>query len=151
MNSIVPVQPLNIVILIADNFIDNYVHRKLLESINVAKKYMEFSNPFEAINYLKIVQGLHDKSGSNSIDLIVLDENISKMDTREFIESYSIICTDLDCYSKIIILTDAPTKKVADQFNSGRSVIGCIQKPLDDNKMIDCLKASGLFPELQIG
>lgn len=145
MNGIISVQPFNVVILIADNFIDNYVHRKLLENISFAKKYMEFSNPVEAINYLQIVQGLHDKSGNNSVDLIILDENISKMDTWEFIENYSSICADEDCYSKIIVLTDTTTKEM-EQFNSEKSVIGCIQKPLNHTKMINCLKSSGLFP-----
>ncbi|MBA3706884.1 MAG: hypothetical protein H0W84_13585, partial [Bacteroidetes bacterium] len=110
--------PLKIVLLIGSDFINNYAHRRLLDSMKIANKFMEFNSPVEAINYLKVVHELYDKSGNNSIDLIVLDTEASKIDVWEFLDQFKIICTDLQPQPKIIITTEALDKKQLERFNS---------------------------------
>lgn len=144
MGTSILINPLNIVLLIADNFIDNYVHRKLLDSLGVAKKYMEFSDPLEAIGYLKLVHNLYDKSGENSIDLIIFDMNVSNMEATEFIKQVEIAC-DIEI-PKLILISEAFYHDEVKQLKSNDLVNGFIQKPLDHNKIVDCFKAIPSFP-----
>jgi len=105
---------------------------------------MEFSDPAEAINYLKIVHDLYDKSGENSIDLLIFDMNISKMDPKEFLHQVETVCNH-QLKTKIIFITDLFNEKELQQIRSEELVSGIIQKPLDSLKIIDCFKTIPSF------
>ncbi len=145
MNTPTLIKPLKTIILIDDNFIDNYVHHKLLESMNIANKYMEFTDPLGAINYLKIVNGLFDKTGENSIDLIILDANISKMNIWEFIELFRSLCIGYEMHTKIIIVSDTLIERDNEQRNSEKLVSGFIRKPLTRDNILNCFKSISAF------
>lgn len=140
MNNSILLTPLKIVLLIGTDFIENFVHRRLLESMNIADKFIEFNTPVEAINYLKVVHDLYDKSGDNSIDLIVLDAEISQLDVWEFLEQFKIICADYQSRPKIIIVSETLNQKQVEGFESGKLVSGIIYKPLDPQKILTCFK-----------
>jgi len=144
MGKSILIKPLNIIILISDNFIDNYMHRRLFESLDIGRKYMEFSTPVEAINYLKLVNDLYDKSGDNSIDLIVFDMNSSKMGVSEFIKQAEITC-DLQSKTKLIIISEVFNADESKQLSSNDLVSGVILKPIDYNKIIECFKTIPAF------
>ncbi|MGQ0827513.1 MAG: response regulator [Bacteroidota bacterium] len=141
------INPLNVVILIADNYIDNYMHRKLLDTMGIAKKYMEFSSPAEAIGYLKIVHDLFDKSGKNSIDLIVFDMNSSRMSADEFLNQMKTVCNN-EIKIQVILISEFLNDSEIKQIQSEGSVSGVIQKPLDSTKIIECFKSIPAFKQI---
>lgn len=67
-------------LLIDDNYIDNFVTRKLLENSKFAKNIIVCQSPSEAIEILR--------DGSVEPDVIFLDIRMPLMDGFEFLEEY---------------------------------------------------------------
>jgi CheY-like chemotaxis protein len=67
-------------LLIDDNYIDNFVTRKLLENSKFAEKIVVCQSPSEAIEILR--------DGSVKPDVIFLDIRMPLMDGFEFLEEY---------------------------------------------------------------
>ena len=136
---------LKTIILVGENFIDNYMHHKLLESMNIANKILEFSNPPEVIDYLKIMHELNDVEIKTSTDLIIFDTN-SKMDVWGFIECLKGIYSNHKHYTKIIIVSKTLNKKEIERLKSEQLVAGFINSSLNRDTILNCFKS---IPELR--
>ena len=132
------------IILVGDNFVDNDVHRRLLESMNIADKFMVFSNALEAINHLTLISKI-ENTDKTEIELIILELSIPVMDAWYFIELFKIVCTVSHPNAKIIIISDIFTEMDIERMRSEPLVSCFIKKPLTSNKIIDCLKNSLAF------
>lgn len=131
----------NNVILIDDNFIDNFVHKKLLGSIKIANQFHEFTKPTDAINYLKLFKGFSDESHKNFVDLIFLDLNMPIMDGFKFLEEFKIMCNHIKPKTTIIVLSSSINKEDRERVKNEVFVGGYIQKPLTLEKLTECLQA----------
>src|SRR3989344_5673042 len=130
----------NNVMLVDDNFIDNFVHKKLLGSIKIANQFHEFTKPEEAINYLKLFNGFLDQSHNNFVDLIFLDLNMPVMDGWQFLEKIKTICNNVKPKTTIIVLSSSINKEDRKKVQNELFVSGYIQKPLTLEKLTACLK-----------
>lgn len=72
--------PYHTCLLIDDNYIDNFVTRRLLESSNFAENIIVSQSPGEAIEMLK--------NGTVTPDVIFLDIRMPLMDGFEFLKEY---------------------------------------------------------------
>ena len=100
MNSSNP--PLDLVLLVDDDETTNYLNRRLLNEMQVAKEIMVLNNGEEALDYLT-------KAGSSALnnefkcpDLIFLDIKMPVMDGFTFLEEYEKL--DLQVKDQMIIL-----------------------------------------------
>lgn len=132
------------IILVGDNFIDNDVHRRLLESMNIAKKFMVFSDALEAIDYLKLIPK-NSKTPDIDTDLIILELTIPVMDAWYFIGLFKMVCTVSHPNAKIIIIADSFNEDDVERMNSEKLVSCFIKKPLTYDKITDCFKNSSAF------
>lgn len=135
------VKHFNNVMLVDDNFIDNFVHKKLLGSIKIADQFHEFTKPLEAINYLKLFKGFSDESQKNFVDLIFLDLNMPIIDGWGFIKEVKILCNNIKPKTTIIVLSSSTNKEDREKVQNEIFVSGYIQKPLTLEKLTACLQA----------
>ena len=75
--------PYKTCLLIDDNYIDNFVTRRILENSNFAEQIIVRQSPTEAINSLR--------EGTIKPDVIFLDVRMPQMSGFEFLEEYDTL------------------------------------------------------------
>ncbi len=129
--------------LIDDNFIDNFVHKKLLESLKISNNTTEFTSAPKAIEYLKLFNCFAIQPNKNHIDLILLDINMPEMDGWGFIEEYKKACNNEKSKTIIIVLSSSANKVDIERSQDEQFLSGFIQKPLTMEKLSNCLESIG--------
>jgi response regulator RpfG family c-di-GMP phosphodiesterase len=108
-------------LLIDDNYIDNFVSRKLLESSNFAKNVVVSQSPSEAVALLR--------NGTIKPDVIFLDIRMPLMSGFEFLDEYDKI--DIDKSSiKIILLSSSFDPTDVKRASDNKHITKFIHKPL---------------------
>ncbi|RFZ81814.1 response regulator [Mucilaginibacter terrenus] len=109
-------------LLVDDNYIDNFVTRKILESGNFAEEIIVQQSPQDALESLR--------DGSVKPDVIFLDIRMPTMSGFEFLEAYDAM--NLDNSDKVKIFMLSSSLDPTDIANSGKSrhVARFIHKPL---------------------
>lgn len=130
----------NRVLLIDDNFIDNFVHKKLLESLKISKNTIEFTNAIKALEYLHLFNCFSVQPNKNHIDLILLDINMPEMDGWGFIEEYKKACNYKKTKTIIIVLSSSANKLDIERSEDEHFFSGFIQKPLTMEKLSYCFE-----------
>lgn len=139
------VKHLNCIMLVDDNFIDNFVHKKLLESMKIANNFLEFTKPKEAIEYLKLFNCFSRESNKNFVDLILLDINMPIMDGWSFVEEYKKVCNNIKPKTIILLLSSSSDEKDIQRSGAEVFISGFMQKPLTQEKLASCLKSIETF------
>ena len=129
--------------LIDDNFIDNFVHKKLLESMKIANNFLEFTKPKEAIEYIKLFNCFAQKPNKNFVDLILLDINMPIMDGWSFVEEYKKACNNIKPKTIILLLSSSSNEEDIQRSRDDVFISGFIQKPLTKEKLVSCLESIG--------
>src|SRR3954454_5953000 len=103
------------ILLVDDEFINNYINKKLIENIDASIQAIEFNNPKEAFDKLSYIKP----------DLIFLDINMAIMNGWDFLEKMA--AEEIDC--KVIILTSSVNSMDRKMAKKYFNVIGYIEKP----------------------
>ncbi len=111
----------NTCLLIDDNYIDNFVTRKLLESSNFAKNIVVMPSSSEAINSLR--------DGLVKPDVIFLDLRMPIMNGFEFLQAFEKLNIDKDAI-KIFMLSSSLDPTDIKQSFDNKHVTQFIHKPL---------------------
>jgi CheY-like chemotaxis protein len=111
----------NTCLLIDDNYIDNFVTRKLLESSNFAKNIIVMPSSSEAINSLR--------DGLVKPDVIFLDLRMPVMNGFEFLQAFEKLNIDKDAI-KIFMLSSSLDPTDIKQSFDNKYVTQFIHKPL---------------------
>ncbi len=109
-------------LLIDDNYIDNFVTRKILESGNFAEKIIVQQSPQDALTALQ--QGLVKP------DVIFLDIRMPAMTGFEFLEEYDKLDLNLENPVKIFMLSSSLDPTDMHNSRNSRHVAQFIHKPL---------------------
>jgi CheY-like chemotaxis protein len=109
-------------LLIDDNYIDNFVTRKILESGNFAEKIIVQQSPADALAGLR--QGLIKP------DVIFLDVRMPGMSGFEFLEEYDKLEPDAENPVKIFMLSSSLDPTDMSLSLNSRHVAQFIHKPL---------------------
>lgn len=132
------VKHLNCIMLVDDNFIDNFAHKKLLESMKIANSFLEFTKPQEAIEYLILFNCFSQKPNKNFVDLILLDINMPIMDGWHFVEEYKKACNNIKPKTIILLLSSSSDEMDIQRSRDEVFINGFIQKPLTKEKLLSC-------------
>jgi two-component SAPR family response regulator len=103
------------ILLIDDEYISNFISKKLIEKIDASIQAIEFNDPEEAFDKLDYIKP----------DLIFLDINMPVMNGWDFLDKMAVENIDY----KVIILTSSINtidRKAAMKY---MNVIGYIEKP----------------------
>jgi CheY-like chemotaxis protein len=113
--------PYKICLLIDDNYIDNFVTRKVLENGNFAEQIIIRQSPAEAINSLR--------EGLIKPDVIFLDIRMPTMSGFEFLTEYDTLLIDKSAI-KIFMLSSSLNPTDLKQSLVNKYVTQFIHKPL---------------------
>jgi len=111
----------NTCLLIDDNYIDNFITRKLLESSNFAKNVVVTESPAEAIKLLV--------DGSVKPDVIFLDIRMPLMTGFEFLDAYDKLDINKEGI-KIFLLSSSFDPTDMKRSSKNKYITHFIHKPL---------------------
>ncbi|WP_255496108.1 response regulator [Mucilaginibacter sp. FT3.2] len=113
--------PYKTCLLIDDNYIDNFVTRKVLEASNFAETIVVRQSPVEAIDSLRL--------GTVKPDVIFLDIRMPTMSGFEFLKEYDLL--DINKKDiKIFMLSSSLDPVDMKQSASNKYITQFIHKPL---------------------
>ncbi|MET3978424.1 CheY-like chemotaxis protein [Mucilaginibacter sp. UYP25] len=112
----------NTCLLIDDNYIDNFVTRKIIESANFADNIIVIQSAHDAINALR--------EGSVKPDAIFLDIRMPMMSGFEFLKEYEALNLDNKDAVKIFMLSSSLDPTDMNNSKSNKYVAQFVHKPL---------------------
>ena len=115
-------------LLIDDNYIDNFITTKMLQSNNFAEKIVTAQSAEDAIEWLRI--------GTVKPDVIFLDIRMPIMSGFEFLEAYDKLSVANKGDIKIFMLSSSLDPKDIKQSMVNKHVCQFINKPIT-NKALD--------------
>jgi len=123
-------RPINLVALIDDDEIVQFIGSKVIESTKLVNRIKTFSNGEEGINFLK--------SNSKNVDLlpeiILLDLNMPIMDGFEFLEKYIMLEPKLGKKIAIYVVSSSISQTETERINQISKVSDYIIKPITKEK-----------------
>lgn len=122
--------PYNTVLLVDDDYVNNFVTERLLKRANIAKTIKSVRNGEEALTYLT-------EEKNSCPELIFLDVNMPEMDGINFLKYFKNMV--LDKSIKVILLTGhvgQKQKKALDDLGFPN----VIEKPLTEEKLFKMLE-----------
>jgi CheY-like chemotaxis protein len=113
--------PYKTCLLIDDNYIDNFITRRILESSNFAEQIIVRESPAEAISLLR--------EGTLKPDVIFLDIRMPQMSGFEFLQEYDTLPMDKDNI-KIFMLSSSLDPTDLKESLGNKYITQFIHKPL---------------------
>ena len=113
--------PYKTCLLIDDNYIDNFITRRILESSNFAEQIIVRQSPAEAINSLR--------EGTIKPDVIFLDIRMPLMNGFEFLQEYDKLLIDKKDI-KIFMLSSSLDPTDMKESAGNKYITQFIHKPL---------------------
>lgn len=125
--------PLKEILLIDDNYIDNYINKRIVTSENIADTVTVKISPVEALEYLggKI---------NELPELIFLDIKMPEMDGFEFLSEFSKLSPHQKAKCNIIMLSSSINTRDIEAAKNNAYVKEYLTKPLDRSKLHSVLK-----------
>ena len=114
----------NVIMLIDDNDLDNFVNKKLIENENFAGQVLIQSSGVSALEHLK------KHTGGEIPDLIFLDIMMPNMDGFGFLEEFDKLNDEVKKKSKIVMLSTSESFKDLNRANQSKYVYKFLNKPL---------------------
>jgi CheY-like chemotaxis protein len=120
-----PIAPLmyHTCLLIDNNYIDNFIHIRLLQRSNFAKNIIASQDAREVIKFLQ--------DGTIKPDIIFLDIQMPLMDGFEFLKEYDKININKELV-KIILLTSSIDPTDIKRAEKNKYITKLVTKPLTD-------------------
>ena len=113
--------PYKFCLLIDDNYIDNFVTSKILETANFAEKIVVYQSATEAVTDLQ--------TGAIKPDVIFLDIRMPLMSGFEFLKAYDRLDIDKQ-HIKIFMLSSSLDPVDINQSSANKYITQFIHKPL---------------------
>ena len=123
----------NLVLLIDDNEIDNFVAKKVIEKSGFAEKVIAVQSARYALDYLNIESSSKDELP----DIIFLDIGMPEMDGFEFWEEYEKLNKIVVNNCKVVVLSSSLDIDDYNRANRNKLVRKFINKPLSKKSLME--------------
>lgn len=130
-------RPINLVALVDDDEIVNFIGKKVIENTNLVNRIKVFLNGEEAINFLKA----NFKKPDLLPEIIFLDLNMPIMDGFEFLEEYIKLEPRLGRKINIYIVSSSVSPTDMARINGISEVSDYIIKPITKVKFEEIVKS----------
>lgn len=124
---------LNLVLLVDDDDTTNYLNKRLLKDMQVAKEILVLKNGREAIDYLSKACVNTPEANYTCPDLIFLDIKMPTMDGFEFLEEYQRLGLDAADHVIILMLTSSASFYDLERIKSFKKVKKHFSKALTNH------------------
>lgn len=122
----------NLIMLIDDNEIDNYINKHFLKQNNILSPIIEMTSAITALDYLSENINNPDKFP----DVIFVDINMPIMDGFEFLHQFNTFPETIKRNSKIFILTSSPNPNDIQKAAQTPYVKKYLNKPLSNETLM---------------
>ncbi len=116
------------VMLVDDDFTDNFIAKRILEVSGFAKSVVEMNSCTSAITYLQ-------QNTAQLPDIIFLDLNMPLCDGFDFLEKFEKLNPQITTKCKVIILSSSDNKKDIERILTNDHVIKFITKPITEEAL----------------
>jgi len=123
----------NLVLLIDDNEIDNFVAKKVIEKSGFAEKVIAVQSARNALDYLNTESSSKDELP----DIIFLDIGMPEMDGFEFLEEYENLNKIVVNNCKVVVLSSSLDIDDYNRANRNKLVRKFINKPLSKKSLME--------------
>ena len=130
---------LDLVLLVDDDDTTNYLNKRLLNDMQVAREVMVLKNGKEAIDYLSKACGDKRNENYKCPDLIFLDIKMPTMDGFEFLEEYQRLGLDAADHVIILMLTSSASFYDLERIKSFKKVKKHYSKALTNHDVKEIL------------
>lgn len=120
------------IMLIDDNYIDNYIAKKVIENENVVENITVQESPLEALEYLKNKENAFP-------ELIFLDIKMPIMNGFEFLEEFAKLSNHEKSTCHIVILSSSNNFMDIEAAENNPFVLKYLSKPLTSANLINSL------------
>ena len=128
-------KPLNCVLLVDDDEINNFITEKLIKKTGICKKVKTSMNGEEALLYLAKSCCSFEEGYP---ELILLDANMPEMNGIEFMESFNQINLNTNTKVKIVVLTSSDNPKDKEKMQE-LGAEAYLNKPLTEEKLLSVI------------
>lgn len=115
-------KPIHRVVLVDDDSIDNFLHKRVLERSGLVEEVIVFEQPEIALDYLRSIE--------QPIDVICLDINMPRMNGFDFLAAYQELEIAKKRLPLIVILSTSITPQSITSEQMIDSVVATEAKPL---------------------
>ncbi|MDQ3071993.1 MAG: response regulator [Bacteroidota bacterium] len=130
---------LKCILLIDDNFHDNFFHQIAINELDITEKILLAADGFEALDLLKAKNACIP-------DLIFLDINMPRMNGWEFLDAYKEIKHSLKSKIIIVMLTTSSNPSDKKKADICEDLCGYTTKPLNTETLSKIIHEH--FPEV---
>jgi len=130
-------EPVNLVALIDDDELVNFIATKVIESTHLVKKIKSFSNGQQAIDFLKT----HLDRPDLIPEIILLDLNMPVMDGFQFLEEYIKLEPKLGKTIAVYVISSSISQIDSDRIKQISEVSDFIFKPITKEKFENIVRA----------
>lgn len=115
------------IMIVDDNEIDRFIHRKLLEHYNFADNVIEVDNGWDALDKLRDM----NKAGQSFVDLVLLDIMMPEMDGFDFLNHYQNFMHQLKHVPKIVMISSTENDNDLKKAKRSPYILKLLKKPLN--------------------
>ena len=128
----------DIVMLIDDNDIDNFINERMIQGCNFSDTTYINTSTRSAIEFLKNLSVNKALRKDHLPSIIFLDINMPILDGFQFIEEFEKLDPEIVSRIKIVMLTSSINPSDIERAKNYPSVKGFIHKPLTEESLAQC-------------
>lgn len=125
----------DIVMLIDDNELDNFVNQKIIEGNHFARKIYINSSGRSAVEFLQNILVISNYDKNLMPKVIFVDLNMPIMDGFQFIEKFELLINSSNDEFKLVILTTSINQEDKKKATKFRNNILFLNKPLTEESL----------------
>lgn len=133
MEQVLTMTKKNMVVLIDDNEIDNFINKEIIKRAKITDNIKDFTSAVSALEYFESFEG--NGSEGQLPDLIFLDINMPVMDGFEFVERFINLQENITENTSIIMLTSSDNPEDMQRVKKYKIIKDYIIKPLKLDKL----------------